>query len=125
MRPRAQLTEAGPRRTRRWRRELLGIVYAVAQRGRLHVNTIGRSTLDGTEPMRRGAPCRIASLTKPVIAAATIMLVEEGRLALVEEAGWRWTSRSTACCQSWLTGGCSIGPTGRSTRRHRPCAFSA
>jgi CubicO group peptidase (beta-lactamase class C family) len=66
------------------RRELVGIVYAVEHRGRLHVDTIGSLSLDGHEPMRRGTPFRIASMTKPIIAAATMMLVEDGRLALDE-----------------------------------------
>src|SRR5688572_28135754 len=52
------------------RRELAGIVYAVAHRGRLHVDTIGTLLLDGKQPMRRGTPFRMASLTKPIIAAA-------------------------------------------------------
>jgi CubicO group peptidase (beta-lactamase class C family) len=66
------------------RRELVGIVYLVAHRGRLHVDTIGTLSLDGNEPMRRGTPFRMASLTKPIIAAATMMLVDDGRLALDE-----------------------------------------
>lgn len=66
------------------RGELVGMVYVVAHRGRLHVDTIGTLTLGGDDPMRRGTPFRIASLTKPVIAAATMMLVEDGRLALDE-----------------------------------------
>jgi CubicO group peptidase (beta-lactamase class C family) len=66
------------------RRELVGIVYAVAHRGRLHVDTIGTLSLDGNQPMRRTTPFRMASLTKPIIAAATMMLVEDGRLALDE-----------------------------------------
>jgi CubicO group peptidase (beta-lactamase class C family) len=65
-------------------RELVGIVYVVAHRGKAHVGTLGTTTLDGAEPMRRGTPFRIASLTKPVLAAATMMLVEDGRLALTE-----------------------------------------
>jgi CubicO group peptidase (beta-lactamase class C family) len=63
---------------------LVGIVYGVAHRGTVQVDTIGELSLDGDGPMRRGTPFRIASLTKPVIAAATMMLVEEGRLALDE-----------------------------------------
>jgi CubicO group peptidase (beta-lactamase class C family) len=39
---------------------------------------------DGDEPVRRDTPFRIASLTKPVKGVATMMLVEEGRLALDE-----------------------------------------
>ncbi|MFD0974017.1 serine hydrolase domain-containing protein [Plantactinospora endophytica] len=63
---------------------LAGIVYLVAQRDRVHVDTIGTLSLDGGEPMRRGTPFRIASMTKPVVAAAAMMLVEEGRLGLHE-----------------------------------------
>jgi CubicO group peptidase (beta-lactamase class C family) len=66
------------------RRELVGIVYAVAHRGRLHIDTIGTLSLGGNVPMRRGTPFRLASLTKPIIGAATMMLVEDGRLALDE-----------------------------------------
>jgi len=66
------------------RRELVGVVYAVAHRGRLHVETLGTLSLGGDAPMRRGTPFRMASLTKPIIAAATMMLVEDGRLALDE-----------------------------------------
>lgn len=61
---------------------LVGIAYAVAHRGAAHVDAIGRLSLDGYHPVRRGTPFRIASLTKPIIAAATMMLVEDGRLAL-------------------------------------------
>ncbi|MCW6007497.1 beta-lactamase family protein [Micromonospora sp. CPCC 205371] len=64
--------------------ELVGIVYLVAHRGAVHVETLGRRSLDGDEPMRRGTPFRLASLTKPIIGAATMLLVEEGKLALDE-----------------------------------------
>lgn len=64
--------------------QLPGIVYAVARRGRVQVEAIGRVSLDSDQPMRRSTPFRIASLTKPVIAAATMMLVDDGRLALDE-----------------------------------------
>lgn len=67
--------------------ELPGIVYAVAHGNLVHVETIGARTLGGGDPMLRGTPFRIASLTKPVLAAATMMLVEDGRLALHEPVG--------------------------------------
>ncbi|WP_328476117.1 beta-lactamase family protein [Actinoplanes sp. NBC_00393] len=66
------------------RGEMTGIVYLVAHRGRVHVETIGAATLDGATPMRRSTPFRLASLTKPVVAAAAMMLVEDGKLALDE-----------------------------------------
>jgi CubicO group peptidase (beta-lactamase class C family) len=70
--------------TRVARGELVGIVYAVARHGTVHVDTIGRLSLEDDQPMRRSTPFRVASLTKPIIAAATMMLVEDGRLALDE-----------------------------------------
>jgi CubicO group peptidase (beta-lactamase class C family) len=66
------------------RGELLGLVYLVAHRGAVHVNAIGRVSLDGDEPLRRSTPFRIASLTKPITGVATMLLVEDGRLALDE-----------------------------------------
>ncbi|MEU4564836.1 serine hydrolase domain-containing protein [Actinoplanes sp. NPDC023936] len=66
------------------RGELAGIVYLVAHRGRVHIDTIGTLSPGGAKPMRRGTPFRLASLTKPVIAAAAMMLVEDGRLGLDE-----------------------------------------
>ncbi|BCJ48437.1 serine hydrolase [Actinoplanes ianthinogenes] len=64
------------------RGDLVGAVYLVEHRGRRHVGTVGTVALDSTEPLRRGTPFRIASLTKPIVAAAAMMLVEDGRLAL-------------------------------------------
>jgi CubicO group peptidase (beta-lactamase class C family) len=77
----ARLREAMAGRVARG--ELAGIVYLVAHRGAVHVETIGGLS-PGGEPMRRGTPFRLASLTKPIIGAATMMLVEDGRLALDE-----------------------------------------
>jgi CubicO group peptidase (beta-lactamase class C family) len=64
--------------------DMLGIVYAVAHRGAVHVEAIGRVAPDSDEPVRRATPFRLASLTKPVIGAAAMMLVDDGRLALDE-----------------------------------------
>jgi CubicO group peptidase (beta-lactamase class C family) len=86
----ARLSRAGLARLREAmaarvaRRELVGIVYLVAHGGAVRVEAIGRTMLDGGEPMRRGTPFRLASLTKPIIGAATMLLVEDGRLALDE-----------------------------------------
>jgi CubicO group peptidase (beta-lactamase class C family) len=64
------------------RRELVGVVYAVARGGRVHVDSIGTLAVGGGGPTRRDTPFRIASLTKPIIATATMMLVDDGRLRL-------------------------------------------
>jgi CubicO group peptidase (beta-lactamase class C family) len=43
---------------------------------------VGETALEGGAPLRRDSLFRIASMTKPVTAAATMMLVEAGKLAL-------------------------------------------
>src|SRR5262245_1323307 len=64
--------------------ELPGLVTLIARGGEVHVDAIGTMALGGPEPMRRDAIFRIASMTKPIIAAATMMLVEDGALAVDE-----------------------------------------
>lgn len=59
-----------------------GLVTLVARRGEVHVDAIGKLDVGGTAPMRRDTIFRIASLTKPVTAAAAMMLVEECKLRL-------------------------------------------
>jgi len=58
-----------------------GLVTVVSRRGEVHVDAIGLQSVDGA-PMRRDTIFRIASLTKPVLAVAAMILVEEGRLRL-------------------------------------------
>jgi CubicO group peptidase (beta-lactamase class C family) len=64
--------------------ELPGIVTVVAQGQDVHVDTIGAMAFGSDVPLRRDTVFRIASMTKPIIAAATMMLVEDGTLALDE-----------------------------------------
>jgi CubicO group peptidase (beta-lactamase class C family) len=64
--------------------EMPGIVMLVARGDEVHVDAIGTMAFDGDQPMRRDTIFRIASMTKPVLAAATMVLVEEGRLELDE-----------------------------------------
>ena len=61
--------------------DMPGIVALVSRRGEVHVEVIGAQSFDGAA-MRRDTIFRIASMTKPVIAAATLMLVEDCRLRL-------------------------------------------
>jgi CubicO group peptidase (beta-lactamase class C family) len=62
--------------------EMPGMVTLVSRRGETHVDAIGMQAFDGHEPMRRDTIFRIASLTKPVTAAAAMILVEECKLRL-------------------------------------------
>ena len=59
-----------------------GLVMLVERRGETHVDAIGTLSLDGGGPMRAESIFRIASMTKLVVAAAAMILVEECRLRL-------------------------------------------
>src|SRR5437016_6673891 len=61
-----------------------GIVTLVSRHGEVHVDAIGTKAVGGGAPIRRDTIFRIASLTKPIAAAATMILVEECRLRLDE-----------------------------------------
>ena len=66
------------------RSQVPGMVMLVSRRGEVHVEAIGMLAFDGSEPMRRETIFRIASVTKPVVAAAAMILVEECTLRLDE-----------------------------------------
>ena len=59
-----------------------GAVGLVARGEDVRVVAVGWADADGSAPMARESIFRIASLTKPITAAAVLMLVEEGRLGL-------------------------------------------
>ena len=62
--------------------KLPGLVALVSRRGETHVEAIGVKAFGSSDPMRRDTIFRIASLTKPITAAAAMILVEECRLRL-------------------------------------------
>ena len=66
------------------RGEFPGLVSLVARGDEVTVDAIGVTAFGGDVPMRRDTPFRIASMTKPVMAAATMMLAEDDRLDLEE-----------------------------------------
>jgi CubicO group peptidase (beta-lactamase class C family) len=66
------------------RGELPGAVLLVARGDEVWVDCIGSYGFEDATPMRRDTLFRIASLTKPVVAAATMMLVQDGALDLAE-----------------------------------------
>jgi CubicO group peptidase (beta-lactamase class C family) len=65
------------------RGEVPGIVTLVSRHGDVSVDALGRQAVGG-EATRRDTIFRIASLTKPITAAATMILVEESKLRLDE-----------------------------------------
>ncbi|MEU4238164.1 serine hydrolase domain-containing protein [Actinoplanes sp. NPDC026619] len=66
------------------RGEFPGVVALVARGDDVTVHTVGVTHFGGDVPMRRDTPFRIASMTKPVLAAVTMMLAEDDRLDLEE-----------------------------------------
>jgi CubicO group peptidase (beta-lactamase class C family) len=66
------------------RGEVPGLVTLISRRGEVHVDAIGTKAAGWDDPVGRDTIFRIASMTKPVTAAATMILVEEGRLRLDE-----------------------------------------
>src|SRR5215212_10189416 len=65
------------------RGEVPGLVTLVARRGEVRADAVGAKAVGG-DPMRRDTIFRISSLTKPIAAAAAMVLVEDGRLLLEE-----------------------------------------
>ncbi|MFF9812273.1 serine hydrolase domain-containing protein [Streptomyces sp. NPDC014006] len=59
-----------------------GAVALVARGDDVEVVAVGSADAGGSVPMSRESIFRIASITKPVTAAAVLMLVDEGRVAL-------------------------------------------
>ncbi|MBV9168495.1 MAG: beta-lactamase family protein [Chloroflexi bacterium] len=68
---------------------LPGAVVLVGTLEDAHVEVFGTTAFESEVPMRRETPFRIASLTKPVLAVATLMLAEEGVLGLEDPVN-RW-----------------------------------
>jgi len=62
--------------------EMPGLVTLVARGDHVHVDAVGSPSFAGDTPLARSAIFRIASLTKPITAATTMSLVEEGALRL-------------------------------------------
>jgi CubicO group peptidase (beta-lactamase class C family) len=61
-----------------------GLVLGLRRGDDSHVDAIGTAAVGGAEPMRPDAIFRITSMTRPVTAVATLMLVEQGKLGLDE-----------------------------------------
>jgi CubicO group peptidase (beta-lactamase class C family) len=61
-----------------------GMALGVSRGDDIHIDAIGAAAVEGQEPIRPDALFRITSMTRPITAVATLLLVEEGRLALDE-----------------------------------------
>jgi CubicO group peptidase (beta-lactamase class C family) len=66
------------------RGEVPGLVALVSRRGEVSVDVVGVKTAGSNEAVRRNSIFRIASMTKAITAAATMLLIEECKLRLDE-----------------------------------------
>ncbi len=71
------------------RGDVPGLVTLVSRRGEVHIDAIGMKAVEGLDPVQRDTIFRISSMTKPITAAATMILVEECKLRL-DEPVERW-----------------------------------
>lgn len=65
------------------RKQVPGLVALVSRRGEVHCEVLGQQAF-AAAPVRRDTIFRIASMSKPITAAATMILVEECKLRLDE-----------------------------------------
>ena len=61
-----------------------GVITLVERHGETHVDIIGEADRERHVPLKRDTIFRLASMTKPVTAAAAMILIEEGKLRLDE-----------------------------------------
>jgi CubicO group peptidase (beta-lactamase class C family) len=61
-----------------------GVATLLSRRGEVQVDAIGTKAFGDSDPMRRDTIFRVASVTKPIVAAAAMILVEECTLRLDE-----------------------------------------
>jgi CubicO group peptidase (beta-lactamase class C family) len=66
------------------RRQIPGLVTLINRRGDVYIDAVGMKAFDADDRMTRDTIFRITSMTKPVTAAAAMILVEECRLRLDE-----------------------------------------
>jgi CubicO group peptidase (beta-lactamase class C family) len=66
------------------RGEVPGLVTLVSRRGEVHIDVIGTMAYEVSDPIQRDTIFRISSMTKPITAVATMILVEECKLRLDE-----------------------------------------
>jgi CubicO group peptidase (beta-lactamase class C family) len=65
--------------------DISGFVTLVWRDGEVvQVDTVGRRNLEAGLPMTRDTLFRIASMTKPIVSAAALMLMEQGKLSLTD-----------------------------------------
>ena len=64
--------------------DVVGAVTLIERRGETYLDVVGLADRERKLPLKRDTIMRIASMTKPITAVATLILVEEGKLRLDE-----------------------------------------
>src|SRR5205807_6507202 len=64
--------------------EIPGLVALLSRGGEVHVDAMGTLEFGGVRPVERDTIFRISSVTKPITAAAAMVLVDDGLLRLDE-----------------------------------------
>ena len=62
----------------------VGVITLIERRGETHLDIIGEADRERGTPLKRDTIFRLASMTKPITAVATMILVEEGKIRLDE-----------------------------------------
>ncbi len=66
-------------------RDISGAVTLVARQGRVaHLEAQGLMDIETNKPMTKDAIFRIASMTKPIVGVAVLMMMEEGKIRLTD-----------------------------------------
>jgi len=79
------------------RGEVPGLVTLISRRGEMHVDVIGSLSISDSTPMRRDTIFRVSSMSKPITAAATMILAEECKL------GWTSPRPPNVCLDFWTS----------------------
>jgi CubicO group peptidase (beta-lactamase class C family) len=72
-----------------------GLVALVARGGQVHVTSSGHKAMGDSAPIGRDAIFRIASLTKPIVGVAAMLLIEDGAMAF-DDPVQRWLPELSA-----------------------------
>jgi CubicO group peptidase (beta-lactamase class C family) len=94
------------------RRDVAGVVTLVARHGRVaHFESVGYRDAEARAPMTPDTIFRQASMTKPIVAVAALMLFEQGRFQLSDPISkWLPEFKDMKVLQPGLAGAYTTGP---------------
>jgi CubicO group peptidase (beta-lactamase class C family) len=96
--------------------QVSGVVTLVARRGKIaHFEAYGMQDLESKKPMPKDGIFRLASMSKPITAAAVMMMVEEGKMRLTDPVSRfipEFRGAKVAVAKPGARGGGPAGPGG-------------